>query len=329
LNAGAKSVVLEPGASQLTWLARGAYPNGGDVHAARAAFEELQLTDGAPVDGVEVEDVVLPCGPSGATLLRLFRPGARRGPLPVILYAHGPGWVLGGASTHDRLMRELARDAGAAVAFVEYRRAPEARYPQPLEECYSVLAWLADRREWRGLDVSRIALAGDSAGANLAIGTTLLAKERDGPRIRAQVLFCPVTDAGCATDSQTRFADGFCLSGKAMRWFWDQYLSDPADRDQPTVSPLRAAPGELSGLPPALVITAEADVLRDEGEAYAAKLRADGVGVTAVRYQGALCDFVVLNALRSTSAAEGAIRQAGAFLSAALAEVIPVPPGPP
>jgi len=246
------------------------------------------------------------------------RPEGATGALPVILYLHGAGWVFGNSHTHDRLIRELAVGAGAAVVFPEYSRSPEARYPVAIEESYAVLSWVSEHGAEHDLDGSRIAVAGDSVGGNMAAALTLLAKERSGPRVAAQVLFYPVTDASFDTGSYHQFETGYFLRRDAMQWFWDQYTSDDAQRDEPTASPLRADLDQLAGLPPALVITAEADVLRDEGEAYANKLRQAGVPVTATRYQGIIHDFVMLNALRETNAAQAAIAQAVGYLSRAL-----------
>jgi acetyl esterase len=247
--------------------------------------------------------------------LRILRPPAAPGPLPAIVYFHGGGWVFGNAHTHDRLLRELAVGTRSAVVFPSYSLAPEARHPTAVEECFAALSWVAAQGPAHGLDASRLSVAGDSAGGDLAAVMTLLAKQRGGPRIAKQVLFYPVTDASFDTGSYQEFATGYFLRRDAMQWFWDQYAPDPAARAQITASPLRASLDQLRGLPPALVITAEADVLRDEGEAYANKLRAAGVRVTAVRFQGAIHDFVMLNALAGTTAARGAIALANAFLS--------------
>lgn len=250
--------------------------------------------------------------------LTIFRPDDTEGPLPVVLYIHGAGWVFGNHHTHDRLARELAIGVGAAVVFSDYSLSPEARYPTAVEENYAVARWVLEHGGEHGLDTSRVAVAGDSVGGNMAAALTLMAKERGDLPLAAQVLFYPVTDATFDTDSYQRFAEGYFLRRDAMRWFWDQYTTDPVRRAEITASPLRATTEQLAGLPPALVITAEADVLRDEGEAYANKLRAAGVPVTAVRYQGIIHDFVMLNALRGTHAAEAAIAQAIAFLRTAL-----------
>jgi acetyl esterase len=250
--------------------------------------------------------------------VRVVKPAGTTGELPVILYIHGAGWVFGNAHTHDRLVRELAVGAGAAVVFPDYSLSPEARYPVAIDQNYATARWIVANGEEYGLDASRVAVAGDSVGGNMAAALTLQAKERGDVALKAQVLFYPVTDASFDTDSYLQFAEGYFLRRDGMQWFWDQYTTNPLERAEITASPLRATVEQLAGLPPALVITAEADVLRDEGEAYADKLREAGVPVTAVRYAGVIHDFVMLNALRGTNAAEAAINQASAFLRAAL-----------
>ncbi|PXY29995.1 alpha/beta hydrolase [Prauserella endophytica] len=284
----------------------------------RKTVDEVQAGDIAK-PGTELEDLTIPGGPTGEVRVRIVRPRGVSGPLPVIVYLHGAGWVFGNAHTHDRLIRELAAGTGAAVVFPEYDRSPEARYPVAVEQNYATAVWVARHGAERGLDPARIAIAGDSVGGNMTAAVTLLAKRRGDVEFRQQVLFYPVTDANFDTGSYEQFATGYFLSREGMRWFWDQYTTDAAQRAEITASPLRASLDELAGLPPALVITAEADVLRDEGEAYAAKLRRAGVPVVATRYQGVIHDFVMLNALRETHAAGAAIGQAVATLKAALA----------
>jgi acetyl esterase len=267
---------------------------------------------------VEIEDRTVPGGPGGDVSVRIMRPQGTTSALPVILYIHGAGWVFGNAHTHDRLIRELTHGTGAALVFPNYSLSPEARYPTAIEEIYAVLAWITDDGAAHGLDNSRVAVAGDSVGGNMTAAITLMAKQRSGPALAAQVLFYPVTDASFDTDSYHQFADGYFLRRDAMQWFWDQYTTDERQRADILASPLRATPEQLSGLPRALVITGEADVLRDEGEAYARQLRAAGVDVTAVRYEGIIHDFVMLNALRGTNAAQNAITQAITYLRQAL-----------
>jgi acetyl esterase len=284
----------------------------------RKAVESVQDGAGVETPAADVQDLTFAGGPTGEVTVRILRPAGVTGPLPVLIYTHGAGWVFGDANTHDRLVRELTVRANAATVFVEYDRSPEARYPVAIEQVYATLEWVATHGGEHGLDATRIAVAGDSVGGNMTAALTILAKQRSGPAIAAQLLFYPVTDASFDTDSYHQFAEGYFLRRDGMQWFWDQYTTDEADRAQITASPLRATTEDLAGLPKALVIVAEADVLRDEGEAYAAKLRTAGVEVTAVRYQGIIHDFVLLNALKDTHAAKAATRQGGEFLREAL-----------
>ncbi|MFJ4805292.1 alpha/beta hydrolase [Streptomyces murinus] len=312
------------------------------LEPAAAAFAEATanppyLFDLGPIEGrkavdevqsgviekpaVDEEWVNVQGGPTGSVRARIVRPAGATGTLPVIVYIHGAGWVFGNAHTHDRLVRELAVGARAAVVFPEYDLSPEARYPVAIEQNYAVAQWVVREGAAHGLDAARIAVAGDSVGGNMSAALTLMAKERGDVPLVQQVLFYPVTDASFDTPSYHRFAEGYFLRRDAMRWFWDQYTTDEKQRAEITASPLRATLEQLTGLPPALVITGEADVLRDEGEAYAARLRAAGVPVTAVRYQGIIHDFVMLDALRGTHAAGAAIAQAVAVLRTALGTV--------
>ncbi|MFD0277395.1 alpha/beta hydrolase [Kitasatospora sp. NPDC127111] len=272
----------------------------------RKAVDEVQ-SGGTALPAVDEEWITVQGGPTGSVRARIVRPAGAGGTLPVILYIHGAGWVFGNAHTHDRLVRELAVGAGAAVVFPEYDLSPEARYPVAIEQNYAVARWIVEQGGGKGLDGARLAVAGDSVGGNMSAALTLMAKERGDVPLTHQVLFYPVTDANFDTGSYHEFATGYFLRRDGMQWFWDQYTTDPAQRAEITASPLRATTEQLTGLPPALVITGEADVLRDEGEAYADKLRAAGVPVTAVRFQGIIHDFVMLNALRGTHAAEAAI----------------------
>ncbi|GII59165.1 esterase [Planotetraspora thailandica] len=276
----------------------------------RKAVDEAQSPE-IEVPGTEKETITTPDGLS----LSVFRPSGAEGPLPVVLYIHGAGWVFGNDHTHGRLARELALGVGAAVVFPNYTLSPEARYPVATGQNYAAAQWVVAYAADHGLDASRIAVAGDSVGGNMAASLTLTAKQRGDVTLAGQVLFYPVTDANFDTASYQQFATGYFLRRDAMQWYWDQYTTSETERAEITASPLRATTEDLAGLPPALVITAEADVLRDEGEAYANKLREAGVPVTAVRYQGVIHDFVMLNALRGTHAAEAAINQAIAFLA--------------
>ncbi|RMB84120.1 alpha/beta hydrolase [Streptomyces shenzhenensis] len=283
----------------------------------RKAVDEVQSGE-IEKPAIDEEWITVSGGPTGAVRARIVRPAGAAGTLPVILYIHGAGWVFGNAHTHDRLVRELAVGAHAAVVFPEYDLSPEARYPVAIEQNFAVAQWVVEQGATKDLDGTRLAVAGDSVGGNMTAALTLMAKERGGIPLAQQVLFYPVTDASFDTGSYHQFATGYFLRRDGMQWFWNQYTTDEAERAQITASPLRATTEQLQGLPPALVITGEADVLRDEGEAYAAKLRAAGVPVTAVRFQGIIHDFVMLNALRETHAAEAAIALAVRTLHAAL-----------
>ncbi|MFI0467204.1 alpha/beta hydrolase [Saccharopolyspora sp. 5N102] len=283
----------------------------------RKAVDEVQAGE-IEKPAIDEEWITVSGGPTGSVRARIVRPAGVEGTLPVILYIHGAGWVFGNAHTHDRLVRELAVGAGAAVVFPEYDLSPEARYPVAIEQNYAVAQWVVEQGAAKGLDGSRLAVAGDSVGGNMTAALTLMAKERGGIPLVQQVLFYPVTDANFDTGSYRQFATGYFLRRDGMQWFWDQYTTDENERAEITASPLRATTEQLTGLPPALVITGEADVLRDEGEAYANKLREAGVAVTAVRFQGIIHDFVMLNALRETRAAEAAITMAVNTLRTAL-----------
>ncbi|GHG25996.1 alpha/beta hydrolase [Streptomyces zaomyceticus] len=312
--------VLEPAAQAFAdATARPPYLYQIPVAEGRKAVDDVQSDDGVPLPDVDEEWITVHGGPTGDVRAWIVRPRGATGPLPVILYIHGAGWVFGNAHTHGRLVRELAVGTGAAVVFPEYDLSPEARYPVAIEQNYGVAQWIAREGHHKDLDGSRIAVAGDSVGGNMTAALTLMAKQRGDVALVHQVLFYPVTDASFDTDSYHRFGEGYFLRRDAMKWFWDQYTTDEAERAQITASPLRASTEQLTGLPPALVVTAEADVLCDEGEAYAAKLRAAGVPVTALRVQGAIHDFVMLNALRETRAAELAIGLATDTLRKALA----------
>ncbi len=289
---------------------------------ARAVLSSLQAGEDVEKLPADIEDRTLPCGPGDRGVsIRIVRPRGRTDALPVIMHFHGGGWVLGGKDTHDRLVRELAHGAQAAVVFVNYTPAPEARFPVQLEEAYAATKWIAENGESLGMDPSRLVVLGDSVGGNMAAVVALMAKERGGPRIALQVLFYPVTDANFETGSYEAFASGYFLARDGMKWFWDNYLPNVEDRARPHASPLRASLDELKGLPPALVIVGEHDVLRDEGEAYAHKLAEAGVRVEATRFLGTIHDFVMLNPITDTPAPRAAIRLATETLRRAFGEV--------
>ena len=291
---------------------------------ARKVLDDVQAP---PIDKLPVMDrwITVPTQ-VGDVRVRIVRPPDAAGTLPVVLYIHGGGWVLGNAETHDRLVRELAVGTGAAVVFVDYDRSPEARYPVALEQGYATAQWIVREGAANQLDPDRIAVAGDSVGGNMTAALALMASERGDVRFVHQSMYYPVTDAAMDTGSYEQFAEGYFLTAKAMAWFWDAYLPEVERRSEPFASPLRASDEQLAGLPPALVIVDEADVLRDEGEAYAARLRAAGVAVTTVRYDGITHDFMMLNPLSGTRATRAAVAQAISILRDALHSADPGTP---
>ena len=286
---------------------------------ARKVLDDAQAI---PVDKLpaDITECTVRCGGAvGDVSIRIVRPKGNTDVLPAIIYIHGGGWILGNAETHDRLVREIANGACAAVVFVNYTPSPEARYPVAIEQIYAVAKYVAEHCGEFNVDSTRMAVAGDSVGGNMTAAVTMLAKERGGPKFCYQAMFYPVTDAKFDTGSYNTFADGPWLTRNAMKWFWDAYAPNDADRAMPTASPLRATIDQLRGLPPALVITDENDVLRDEGEAYAHKLMEAGVDVTALRMLGTIHDFMMLNGITTTPAPREAILIANQKLGAALA----------
>lgn len=255
------------------------------------ARERMRQTHKSDVSGyaVNVEQHAI-----GDFLVQIVKPLGVPEPLPAVVYYHGGGWVMGGFDTHGRMVRELAVQSRAAVVFVEYARSPEVRYPAPLEQCYRAVTWVAEQGAAVGLDAARIAVAGDSAGGTLAAGVCMLVTRRSGPKIAMQALIYPIVDCDFTTASYRSFESGLNLTAAGMRWFWNHYAPDEAARLDPLASPSRASRDELKDMPPALVITAEYDVLRDEGEAFARKLAAANVPVMAVRFSGVLHAFMVL-----------------------------------
>ncbi|SHG08850.1 Acetyl esterase/lipase [Bradyrhizobium erythrophlei] len=232
----------------------------------------------------------------------------------VLFFIHGGVWIVGNFQNHQRLLRDLVVGSGQIGVFVEYTPLPQARFPTQLEESYAALKWVAGHAEELGADGTRIAIAGNSVGGNMTAALALMAKDRNGPKISYQVLLIPATDASVDTPSYHEYGTGRFLTRAFMKYGWDLYAPDAKTRDNPYVSPLRASANELRGLPPALVITAENCPLRDEGEAYARKMKDAGVTVDAVRYNGTIHDFVLLNALRDVPSTEAAIDQINAGL---------------
>jgi acetyl esterase len=279
---------------------------------ARKFLDDIQA---APIAKPDVDDkwITVPAE-VGDVRVRIVKPTGAAGTLPVILYIHGGGWILGNAGTHDRLVREFAVGARAAVVFVEYTPSPEAQYPVAIEQAYATAQWVVRDGAAEGLDATRMAVAGDSVGGNMTAAVAILAKQRGDVTFVHQSMYYPVTDAAQDTGTYQEFAEGPYLRAKTMEWFWDAYTRDEAQRAEITASPLRASLDELAGLPPALLLVDEGDVLRDEGEAYAANLRQAGVPTVSVRYNGIIHDFMMLNPVRETQATTAAINQAISIL---------------
>ncbi|EPM68373.1 lipase [Pseudomonas syringae pv. theae ICMP 3923] len=242
--------------------------------------------------------------------LNIVRPAGVKGTLPVFMFFHGGGWVLGDFQTHERLVRDLVVGSGAVAVFVNYTPSPEAHYPTAINQAYAATRWVAEHGKEINVDGKRLAVAGNSVGGNMATVVALMAKDKGTPALRYQVLLWPVTDASFDNGSYNQYAEGHFLTRNMMKWFWDNYTTDAAQRNEIYASPLRATTEQLKGLPPALIQTASADVLRDEGEAYARKLDQAGVPVTAVRYNGMIHDYGLLNVVSQVPAVRSAILQA-------------------
>ncbi|MED5526505.1 MAG: alpha/beta hydrolase [Pseudomonadota bacterium] len=324
-------------ASALALTVNSAFAAATDTHTERqvAAFlKALNSSGGKPMQELTPKEAraVLTGAQKGAELppadvttkvihtngkdikLVIVRPQGSTGDLPAFMFFHGGGWILGDYPTHERLIRDLVVRSGDAAVYVDYTPSPEAHYPVAINQAYDATKWVAEHGKEIGVDGSKLAVAGNSVGGNMAAVVSLMAKDKGTPHIRFQLLLWPVTDANFDTGSYKKYAEGYFLTRPMMKWFWDAYTTNPKDRAQIYASPLRASIKELKGLPPALIQTAEEDVLRDEGEAYGRKLNAAGVDVTSVRYNGLIHDFGLLNALADVPEVEAALDQAGTAL---------------
>ena len=281
------------------------------VDEARQASAALAAMQGLPEPVGSVEDRTL-LGPGGGLQVRIYMPFGE-GPFPVLMYFHGGGWVIGDIESSDGLCRILTNVAGCIVVSVDYRLAPEHPFPAAAEDAYHATLWAATNASSFGGDPSRIAVCGDSAGGNLAAVVAQIARDRGKPAICFQLLIYPVTDAACDTPSYSENAEGYFLTREAMQWFWNHYVRNDADRDHAYASPLRAS--NLAGLPAALVITAEFDPLRDEGESYAERMRAAGTPVQLTRYDGMIHGFFAMSAIIDQG--RKAIQQSAAALRTA------------
>jgi len=283
------------------------------VAEARQMMVNLTALQGAPEAVSNVVNRTLP-GPGGEIPVRIYTPQAK-GPLPALVYFHGGGWVIGNLDSHDGVCRALANKGGCVVVSVDYRLAPEHKFPAAAEDAYAAAKWVAENAAALGIDAARVAIGGDSAGGNLTAVVALMARDRGAPALVYQLLIYPVTDAACDTASYRDNADGYLLTKDAMLWFWNHYIRGAADRANAYAAPLRA--DDLRGLPPALMITAEFDPLRDEGEAYAARLREANVPVQLSRYNGMIHGFFGMSAVLDQ--AREAVDESAAALRSAFA----------
>ena len=279
------------------------------VPEARAAFAKAQAIVPVNPPSAHIESRTIPAGPGGSLLIYIVRPPGKKTTLPAIMYFHGGGWVVGDFATHERAVRELACGARAAVIFVEYSRSPEARFPVANEEACAATRWVADHCSELGIIPGKLAVAGDSAGGNMATMVAIMAKQRGGPQLCAQVMIYPPTGGSADSPSRRQFARDYFLTEETSKWFWNHYVGDATREMQASACPLLMSMEQLAGLPPALIISAECDMLRDEGEAYARKLTEAGVRVTATRALGALHGFTVNNALAESGATRAALAQ--------------------
>lgn len=276
---------------------------------ARAVLSGAQASVKLELPKADVSEKTITVDGQSIKLI-VVRPAGEKGELPATLFFHGGGWVLGDFPTHERLIRDLVAGSGVAAVYVDYTPSPEAHYPTAINQAYAATRWVAEHGKEIGVDGARLAVAGNSVGGNMAAVVALMAKEKGTPALKFQLLLWPVTDASLENASYQQFAEGHFLTRNMMKWFWDSYTTDARQRAEIHASPLRASIDQLKGLPPALVQTAEFDVLRDEGEAYARKLDAAGVPVTAVRYNGMIHDFGLLNVLSQVPATRSALQQA-------------------
>jgi len=280
---------------------------------ARAVLVSLQKSVTVPLAPADISEKTITIGGAPLTLT-IVRPAGVKGILPVFMFFHGGGWVLGDFPTHERLVRDLVAASGAVAVFPNYTRSPEAKYPTAINQMYGATKWVAEHGAEIQVDGNRLAVVGNSVGGNAAGVISLMAKDKGGPAIRFTVMMWPVTDANFETRSYNDLAEGHFLSRNMMKWFWDNYAPDVRQRREIYASPLQATIAQLKGLPPTLIQVAENDVLRDEGEAYARKLDSAGVEVTHVRYDGLIHDWGLLNPISQLPGVRASLLQVGAAL---------------
>ncbi|TDW48773.1 acetyl esterase/lipase [Flavobacterium sp. 270] len=287
------------------------------VADARGVLVGAQKSVEVDYSGIEESEKVI--SQNGLKVkIHITKPKGAKADAPVFIFIHGGGWVLGDYPTHRRLVRDLVVESGAVAVFPDYTPSPEAQYPVAINEIYAAIQWVAENGKEIGVNGKNLAVVGNSVGGNMTAAITLMAKDKKGPHIKLQVLLWPVTDANFETESYNSFANGRFLTKNMMKWFWDNYLPDTKKRNEIYASPLQASLDQLKDLPPALVQTAENDVLRDEGEAYARKLNEAGVRVTLTRYAGLIHDYGLLNPIANVPAVQTAIEQAAVVIKTTL-----------
>lgn len=280
---------------------------------ARKVLADAQAAVSVDLSGIEVSEKTITS--DGYTVkLNVVRPQGADGILPVFIFIHGGGWVLGDFPTHKRMVRDLVVLSGAAAVFVNYTPTPDARYPQAINEIYAATKWVSEHGEEISVDGKRLAVVGNSVGGNMTAVTCMKAKANGGPKIRMQILMWPIVDANFETESYRLFGEDRFLTTSLMKWMYDMYIEDPEDRKDIHASPLRATIEQLKGLPPTLIQVAENDILRDEGEAYGRKLDEAGVPVTNIRYNGMIHDFGLLNGLAHVPATKALFAHAAGAL---------------
>ncbi|GAL84362.1 esterase/lipase [Sporocytophaga myxococcoides] len=280
---------------------------------AKNVLVEAQKSVKVDLSGIEVSEKTI--NADGYTInLNIVRPEGVKGKLPVFMFIHGGGWILGDFPTHQRLVRDLVVLSGFAAVFVNYTRTPEAQYPQAINEIYAATKWVAEHGDEINVDGTNMAIVGNSVGGNMSTVTTLMAKEKGGPHIKLQILMWPIVDSNFETDSYKQFGEQRFLTKSLMMWMYDLYTKDPKQRKEIYASPLQATKDQLKGLPPTLIQVAENDILRDEGEAYGRKLDEAGVKVTTIRYNGVIHDFGMLNGLAEIPETKSLVLHAAAEL---------------
>ena len=285
---------------------------------ARKVLADAQASVNVDISGIETSEKII--NADGYTIkLNIVRPEGEKGILPVFMFIHGGGWVLGDFPTHQRMVRDLVVLSGAAAVFVNYTPTPDAIFPQAINEIYAATKWVAENGSEINVDGKRLAVAGNSVGGNMTAVTALRAKENGGPEIKFQLMMWPIVDANFDTASYQQFGKDRFLSASLMKWMYDLYIQNPEERKNVYASPLQASIEQLKGLPPALIQVAESDILRDEGEAYGRKLDEAGVPVTCIRYNGMIHDFGLLNGLATVPAVRSLFVHAAAELKKHLA----------